>query len=174
MPSMKNEPCAKLTMRVTPKISDRPAATRNSDEAPARPLRSWTMKAERVMGVLAQAQDSSAPSTGSIDRAQLLDLGRARHVPGAVEVAVVDHHALATLVLGAPDEGAHRRLLVFAAVGDLAERRLHLQTAKRRDQLLGVGGLGLRHARGERLDRAVADHRAEPRIVAVFLLVGDE
>jgi len=28
-------------MRVTPKISDRPAATRNSDEALARPFRNW-------------------------------------------------------------------------------------------------------------------------------------
>jgi hypothetical protein len=29
-----------LTIRVTPKISDNPAATRNSDDAPARPLKS--------------------------------------------------------------------------------------------------------------------------------------
>jgi hypothetical protein len=39
-PSIINEPCAKLTTRVTPKISDSPAATRNSDDAPARPLNS--------------------------------------------------------------------------------------------------------------------------------------
>jgi len=38
-PSMKNEPCAKLTMRLTPKISDKPAATKNKDEAEANPLR---------------------------------------------------------------------------------------------------------------------------------------
>ena len=43
-PSMYSEPCAKLTMRVTPKISVRPAATRNSADATARPLRSWTTK----------------------------------------------------------------------------------------------------------------------------------
>jgi hypothetical protein len=39
---MKNEPCAKLTTRDTPKISVRPAAIRNSDDADARPFRSWT------------------------------------------------------------------------------------------------------------------------------------
>src|SRR2546426_5394916 len=46
---MKNEPCAKLTIRVTPKISDSPAATRNSDDAPARPLSSCTTKPEKLM-----------------------------------------------------------------------------------------------------------------------------
>src|SRR6266487_5478921 len=45
---MYSEPCAKLTMRVTPKMSDSPAATRNSDDAPARPLRSWMRRVERV------------------------------------------------------------------------------------------------------------------------------
>jgi len=39
-PSIINDPCAKLTTRVTPKISESPAATRNSDDAPARPLNS--------------------------------------------------------------------------------------------------------------------------------------
>jgi hypothetical protein len=41
---MKNEPCAKLTMRVTPKISDKPAATKNKDEALASPLRACTKR----------------------------------------------------------------------------------------------------------------------------------
>ncbi|MDQ0588631.1 hypothetical protein QFZ47_002740 [Variovorax paradoxus] len=39
MPTMKKEPCAKLTMRVTPKINERPAPTRNSDEADDSPVR---------------------------------------------------------------------------------------------------------------------------------------
>ena len=43
-PSMKNDPCAKLTMRVTPKISVRPTAIRNSDDADARPFSSWTAR----------------------------------------------------------------------------------------------------------------------------------
>ena len=45
---MNSEPCAKLTMRVTPKISVRPAATRNSDDADARPLRNWSAKEAKV------------------------------------------------------------------------------------------------------------------------------
>ena len=43
-PSMYSDPCAKLTTRVTPKINVRPAATRNSADAPARPFRSWAKK----------------------------------------------------------------------------------------------------------------------------------
>ena len=35
---MNSEPCAKLTIRVTPKMMDRPAATRNSDDALASPV----------------------------------------------------------------------------------------------------------------------------------------
>jgi hypothetical protein len=35
---MKKEPCAKLTTRVTPKIKDKPAATKNKEEAEAKPL----------------------------------------------------------------------------------------------------------------------------------------
>src|SRR4030095_8539176 len=45
---MWSEPCAKLTIRVTPKISDRPADTRNSDAAAASPFRSWMMMEAKV------------------------------------------------------------------------------------------------------------------------------
>ena len=45
---MYSDPCAKLTMRVTPKMIDSPAATRNSDDAEARPLRSWMKMALRL------------------------------------------------------------------------------------------------------------------------------
>jgi hypothetical protein len=38
---MYSEPCAMLTIRVTPKISDSPAERKNSDEAFARPFRPW-------------------------------------------------------------------------------------------------------------------------------------
>src|SRR5215470_16580757 len=38
---MYREPCAKFTIRVTPKISDRPTATRNRVDALASPLRNW-------------------------------------------------------------------------------------------------------------------------------------
>ena len=36
---MKNEPCAKFTIRVTPKMMERPEDTRNSVEAYEHPLR---------------------------------------------------------------------------------------------------------------------------------------
>ena len=39
---MKNEPCAKFTIRVTPKMIDSPQATRNSADALARPVRNCT------------------------------------------------------------------------------------------------------------------------------------
>src|ERR1700754_4727747 len=112
-------------MRVTPKISDSPAPTRNSEEAPARPLRSWTTRPEKSMGCVR-----------SIGRAQLLHLFVARQELRAVEIAVVDHHALATFVAGLADERAHRRLMVFGAIDELAERRLDLQAGEGRDELL--------------------------------------
>src|SRR3990167_9313551 len=59
MPTMKNEPCAKLTMRVTPKISDSPAATRNNDDAPARPLSNWTTKPEKLMNYLCLREEAA-------------------------------------------------------------------------------------------------------------------
>src|ERR1700704_998596 len=99
MPSRKNEPWAKLTMRVTPKISDKPADTRNSDEAPARPLRSWTSSAEAVTRELWQqrAQERgratpSAPLVAGTVRAHPI-VGR--KIARAIGVAPVNHHALA-------------------------------------------------------------------------------
>jgi hypothetical protein len=47
---MKNEPCAKLTTRVTPKISVSPSATRNSSDALASPFRVW-MRNEATLAV---------------------------------------------------------------------------------------------------------------------------
>src|SRR5262245_14173795 len=38
-----------LMMRVTPKISDRPAPTKNRLDAAARPLSAWNRRASRVM-----------------------------------------------------------------------------------------------------------------------------
>ena len=40
-PSMKNEPCARLTTFISPKISDSPAAMRNSSTPYTSPFRSW-------------------------------------------------------------------------------------------------------------------------------------
>ena len=66
-PSMYSEPCAKLTTRVTPKISVSPAATRNSAEAPARPLSSW--RSERG--------DGQASMRGAGGRTRLAERGSA-------------------------------------------------------------------------------------------------
>ncbi len=49
---MYSEPCAKLTMRVTPKINVNPAATRNSADADARPFNSWIVSDASVTQVL--------------------------------------------------------------------------------------------------------------------------
>ena len=46
---MKNEPCAKLMVRVTPKISDSPTDTRNSDDALASPLSNWASRPDALM-----------------------------------------------------------------------------------------------------------------------------
>jgi hypothetical protein len=39
-------------MRVTPKISDKPAATKNKEEAPAKQFSSCTTKPEKLMNAL--------------------------------------------------------------------------------------------------------------------------
>ena len=49
-PSMYSEPCAKLTMRVTPNTIVRPEAMMNRDEALARPFRNWTAMKAGSMG----------------------------------------------------------------------------------------------------------------------------
>src|SRR5574337_1781629 len=113
---MKNEPCAKLTIRVTPKISVRPAATRNSDAADARPFSSWTAS---------DANDTSAPSARG--RTQALHDGVGRQVILAVGVMEIDHHALAVTNRKAPDERAHRRLVVDRTERHVAERRRHVE-----------------------------------------------
>src|SRR5215216_6021400 len=50
VPSIYSEPCAILTIRVTPKISESPAATKNRPEAAERPLSAWNKNASRVIG----------------------------------------------------------------------------------------------------------------------------
>src|SRR5690348_11500071 len=96
---MYSEPCAKLTIRVTPKISDRPADTRNSDEAAASPFRSWMTKEAKV-------------TPRSVGGPHLPDLLVARQRVLAVDEAPVGHDALAVLEPDAADIGAHGRLVV--------------------------------------------------------------
>src|SRR5258708_28536025 len=59
---------------------------------------------------------------GSILRAQLVDLGVARQMVGALAIDRIHHDALAVLQRGLADEGAQCRLMVDLAEGDLAER----------------------------------------------------
>src|SRR5688500_14365542 len=147
-----------FTMRVTPKISDSPAARKNSDEAFARPFRAWIRNT-------------------SIDRLLLLrpqppHFAVRRQDRSAVDIAEIDHGALAALHRGLADPGAHGALVVDRAVLHRAGGRVELQAAERADQLLGVGAAGLGDAGGERLHGDIADDRSEARIVVEALLVG--
>src|SRR5262245_42998929 len=122
MPSMYNAPCAKFTMRVTPKISDNPAATRKSVEALASPLRNW-MTSEDML----------------LRRSELPHLCVRRQELRAVGVAPRGHHALAVLPRCATDIGAHGRLVVERAVGYRTEGSIDPEIFHRRDELLAVG-----------------------------------
>src|SRR5687768_3469212 len=159
MPSMNSEPCAKLTMRLTPKISDSPAATRNSELAPASPFRNCSRTAA-----------SLNPAVSLLPQRADLLLGGLDLRP--VDVAPVDHRAAAAFPGELADVGAHRRLVIERAPDDRPERRLHLQTLERFDQLLCVGGPGFADRVGHRIHRGVADHRALARVVLPALLVG--
>src|SRR5438094_67437 len=140
-----------FTMRVTPKMSDRPADKKKSDEAFARPFRAWTNRT----------------SSGSLllRRPQLPHFGVGRLHLRAVDVAELLHRAAALLHRGLADPGAHGALVVDGAVHHGPGRRVDAQPGESADQLLGVGAAGLGDARGERLEGDVADERAEPRIV---------
>src|SRR6185295_2842891 len=135
---MYSEPCAMLTMRVTPKISDRPADRKKSDEAFARPFRAW----------------SASTSSGSLllRRPHLPHLRVGRLHRSAVDIAEVLHRALAVLHRGLADPGAHRSLVIDAAIHDGARRRIDAQPGESGNQLLGVGAAGLLDPFGERLD----------------------
>src|SRR3954466_4626762 len=112
-PSMYSEPCAMLTMRVTPKMSDRPADRKNSDEAFARPLRAW----------------SSNTSSDSLllRRPHLPHFGVGRLHRRAVDEVEILHGALAVLHRGLPDPCAHGALVVDGAVRDRSDGRVQLE-----------------------------------------------
>src|SRR5918911_1178237 len=98
---MYSEPCAMLTMGVTPKMSDRPADRKKSDEAFARPFKAW----------------SARTSSGRLlPRAQLPYFGVGRQDRGAVDVLDVHHRALAFLDRRPADPGAHRALVIARAI----------------------------------------------------------
>src|SRR5581483_8414892 len=149
-----------LTMRLTPKMSDRPADRKKSDEAFARPFRAW----------------SARTSSGSLLPRAQLPYFRIRGQHGrAVDVLDLDHRALALLDRRLADPRAHGALVIARAVSDRARGRVDLEIRERGDQLLGVGAARLLDAGGERLQRDIADQLSEARIVVVALLIcGDE
>src|SRR5690348_15478317 len=130
-------------MRVTPKISDRPADTRNSEEASVSPFRSWMRsegkvteqsrqfrrprrsakrEAERPCLLQARALHCASLRSGRqrllLRRPHLLHLGIARQRVLAVDEAPVGHDTLAVLETDPADEGAERRLMIEGAIGD--------------------------------------------------------
>src|SRR5687768_10219800 len=119
-------------MRLTPKITVRPEATRNSEEALARPFSAWRISPSM--------RDGSPRAAGSRPRcrAELADHVVGRQVGRAVGVAPIDHRPAAVAQRGAADEGAHRRLVVDGAELDLAgaEDGREAQAAQGADHLL--------------------------------------
>src|SRR5271165_2399258 len=111
-----------LMTRVTPKISDRPAPTKNSPEALASPLRAWNRTDWSVMAGLSSCREK--PGRRSFCRTQLLHLGIRRQHRGAVDILEVDHNRLAILERELADIGAHGRLVVAAAKDERAERTI--------------------------------------------------
>src|SRR5690606_32672620 len=118
-------------MRVTPKISERPAATRNSEDASASPFRSWTIKPDKSIFLHALWSKKRAALrralAWSIGRTHFFDFLVGRLDVGAVDIADVDHDALAVLLGQLAHVGAHGRLMIDGAIHDLAKGRFHLE-----------------------------------------------
>src|SRR5450432_482460 len=112
-----------LMMRVTPKINDRPAPTRNRPDAPASPLSAWNRTESRVMAGLSSCR--AQPALRSFRRAQLLCFRVGRQHRGAVHILEVDHHRLAVLERELAHVGAHGRLMVAAARDERTERPVY-------------------------------------------------
>src|ERR1700722_3548116 len=149
-----------LMIRVTPKISDRPAPTRNRLDAPASPLSAWNRTASMLMTGLSWCREK--PVCRSFRRAHLLCFRVGRQHRGAVDIFEIDHHRLAVFERELADEGTHGRLVVAAAVDERAERTVHLEAGESIDDFGGVGRAGFGDARRQRLHGDIADHRAEP------------
>src|SRR5437762_2489068 len=94
-------------MRLTPKMTVNPLATRKSEEALARPLSAWRTRLSK-----------GARSALRAERAHHLVRGQ---VVLAVRIVPVGHGALAVLQHGATDEGTHGGLVIEGAELDGAE-----------------------------------------------------
>src|SRR6267378_561735 len=115
---MKYEPWARLTTRITPKISESPLASRNRRAPYDTPLKVWVTQNSAVTGARRLARPHSqaeqAPrvlrqDAGAVPRGQLEaahhDLARPRRAHVETEVAA-DHHAVRADEV---DEVAQRR-----------------------------------------------------------------
>src|ERR1035437_7345409 len=121
---MNRLPWEKFTTRVTPKMTVSPAATRNSDDAPERPVRNSMRKASnRFVALLFPPIEGGGVMRRS-PRTQLAHEVVVGQRGGAADVAPVDHRTLAALQRGAPDIGAERALVVDRPPHRLPERRV--------------------------------------------------
>src|SRR5512137_945680 len=164
---MYSDPCAKLTTRVTPKISVSPALSRNSVEPYDRPATNWP----KIRSTWNRAACQPPASLLRFGRAAPGGLGLRGQEVRAIGVAPVDHRSPAVTHAELADEGAHRRLVVDAAEHDRAEGRRPSEPAHGRDQLLGVGRLRLLQRLDDCGESGVADDRAQARVVLVALVV---
>src|SRR5271163_3266008 len=107
---MNRLPWAKLTTRVTPKITVSPAAVRNRVTDPARPVRNWM-----VMKVIRWWRGWLFRT--SPRRPHRPYLGVRRQIGRAVGIAPRRDHPLAVLQRRLADEGAKRSLVIQGAIG---------------------------------------------------------
>src|SRR5581483_966649 len=106
------------------------------------------------------------------DGAQLFDLGIAGQNGGTIDIFEIHHRAFAALERDLADVATHRRLVIARPIDEGPEWTVDMQALECLDQLFGIGRLRLGDTGGQRLHGHVADNRAEPRIVVIFLLVG--
>src|SRR2546428_425230 len=97
---MKYEPWARLTTRITPKMSESPLASRNRSAPYDRPLKVWVTQNSAVTGARPHSQVEQTPrvlrqDAGAVPRGQLHaahdDLARPRRAHVETEIAA-DHH----------------------------------------------------------------------------------
>src|ERR1051325_372202 len=134
-----------LTMRETPKISERPAATKNSPEAVESPLTAWNRNALSDMAarvkpsgcdVRRERVERSRSGSVRLRGPELLHLGVGRQHGRAVDILDVAHGALAVLQRDLADIGTHGGLVVAGAIGERPERAVDLEARASRHHLL--------------------------------------
>src|SRR3984893_13081451 len=185
-------------MRVTPKIRDNPAPTRNRLDAAARPLSAWNRTASRLMrcscrlgrGLHATQHPEARTTrcwvsqsartnrrTGSIHRCgrtQLPDLVIARLNRCTINIFEILHGAFAALERDLTDISSRRGLLIDGAVFERSERAFQLEPTEGRDQLVGIGCARFRNPCSKRLHGDVTDQRTKARMIIPALLVDIE